>query len=347
MCFVSRTDQFLVSFTVRQRNRRSKGEDVTSPKGTTHISQENNHFTPDHTHLNQDLSNVLSNGDVTGYDLNDLIMPSLDTTMTCIDDSDPFNWNNNSGLTFNRDGDDRTQDGSSTSPTLSRDEGKESLTTQLMKLSNRTIDATRELECAVVTTPLTVNSPVINEAFAAANALVRIINSLPLADITYGSSQSLCRDESERQLPIEYTPIFMALASHQHVLSLFRAVCDSIKRSLGSIVQGTEPQYHNLHGDGSSSAQFIMVLQLIMHLLNRIGRSLRLGSRSKIDQHDFAFRQDTISSGDESGCLKGIVDSAHFMLGTLPEEHIKLSRVIQELQASIEEGVHVAPWSIA
>lgn len=51
-----------------------------------------------------------------------------------------------------------------------------------MRLSNRATDATRELECATITTPLTVNSPVVNDAFEAANALVHIINDMVRTD---------------------------------------------------------------------------------------------------------------------------------------------------------------------
>lgn len=167
-----------------------------------------------------------------------------------------------------------------------------------MKLSNRAVGAARELECAVITTPLTVKSPVVNEAFEAANALVRIINSIPLADSTYGSSQPL---SPKRQVPAEYSLIFQALSAHQHVLSLFRAVFDSIKRSLGSILQETEPQQQkSLHGDGSSSAQFIMVLQLIMYVVNRIGRSLRSGNRSNTGQ---SMLTSQAKGGEESGSL--------------------------------------------
>ncbi|KAH8711973.1 hypothetical protein GQ44DRAFT_714027 [Phaeosphaeriaceae sp. PMI808] len=204
-----------------------------------------------------------------------------------------------------------------------------------MKLSNRAIGATRELEYAVIPAPLTVNSPVVNEAFEAANALVRIINSIPLADSTYGSSQPLSH---ERQLNSEYSLIFMALASHQHVLALFRAICDSINRSLGSIPQETEPQHQTLHGAGSSSAQFIMVLQLIIHLINRIGRSLRMGNRRSTDQHMPAFESE---GSEESGSLQGVVDSAQVMLRTLPDGHVKLSEIIQGLQVCIEDRAHI------
>jgi hypothetical protein len=117
-----------------------------------------------------------------------------------------------------------------------------------MKLSNRAMGATRELECAVITTSLTVNFLAVNEAFEAANALVHIINNIPLADSKYGPSQSLSRGENERQMPTEYSPIFLALASYRHILALFHAICDFIKRSLGSIGQGTEMQQQILHG---------------------------------------------------------------------------------------------------
>jgi hypothetical protein len=280
---------------------------------------------------------VLSGSDV-AYDLNDLMMPSLDTTMGCMDDGDPHSWINNPDLTYNAESYNRTQEVPGTNPTLSRDEGKETLTGQLMKLSNRAMGATRELECAVITTSLTVNSPVVNEAFEAANALVHIINSIPPVNCPYGSSQPLSRDGNERQLPTEYSTIFLALASYQHVLALFHAVCDFIKRSLGCIAQGTELQQQTLHGAGSSSAQFIMVLQLIMHLLNRIGRSLRMGNRENTNPHDLRFGP---GGGGEGDNLESIVGSAQVMLKTLPDEHVKLSEVIQELQACIEERVYV------
>jgi hypothetical protein len=266
------------------------------------------------------------------------MMPSLDPTMTCLDDGDAHSWNNNADLTYNTEIDNRIQEGPGTNLTFSRDEGKETLTRQLMKLSDRVMGATRELEGAVMTTSLTVNSPVVNEAFEAANALVHIINNISLADSTYGSSRPLSRDENERQLVTEYNPIFLALASYQHVLALFHAVCDFIKRSLGSIVQGTVLQQQTLHGAGSSSAQFIMVLQLIMHLLNRIGRCLRMGNRENTDQHELTFGSD---GHGESGSFESIVDSAQAMLKTLPDEHVKLSELIQELQSCIEDGLYV------
>ncbi|KAL3420306.1 hypothetical protein PVAG01_08805 [Phlyctema vagabunda] len=266
-----------------------------------------------------------------------MMMPSLDTTMPCIDDGDVYSWNNNPDLKDNGDGDSWTQPSSGTSalgtnPILSQDQGKEeTLTEQLMKISNWAMGATRELERAITPTPLTVNSSVVSEAFEAANTLVRIINNILLAGSTDGSPQP-------SSLPTEYSPIFLALASHQYILALFRAFCDSIKRSLGSIFEAIQPDEQALHAAGSSSAQSIMVLQLIMHLLNRISRSLRMRNQKNTDPHDLTFG---IESGAEDRSSQSIIDSAQVMLRTLPDEHVKLREVIQELQDYIEEGVYV------
>lgn len=67
------------------------------------------------------------------------------------------------------------------------------------------------------------------------------------------------------------------------------------------------------HGAGSSPAQFTMVLQLIMHLFNRIGRSLRIWNRENTDQRELRFGPD---GGGESESLESIVDSAQVMLRT-------------------------------
>lgn len=61
------------------------------------------------THLSQRLSSVLSNSDVATYDPNDLMMPSLDPTMTCIDDGDAHSWKNDTDLTYNTEIDNRAQ----------------------------------------------------------------------------------------------------------------------------------------------------------------------------------------------------------------------------------------------
>jgi uncharacterized membrane protein YgcG len=356
--FLGWTDQKLIGkVAVRQRNRRARGDtNDTSPRRS---SQQ----------FSRDLTSVLSRSDVTASDLTDLTIPLLETTMPSFDDGDPYGWTtNNPSFTYNRDcDDDRIQE---VSPPLSRDEGNgndttvDALAAQLMALSTQATRATRELDRTGTATPLTVNSPVVNEAFEAANALVRIINSIPLATSTYttcsSSHQPPPRDESERQLQQQQQPatdyglVFLALASHQHILALFRAVCDSIQRSLGSIAPGSAQRQQALHSsDGASSAQFVMVLQLVMHLINRVGRSLRMGSRggaaagsssSSSSHHELLTFG--LEGGEESGGGGGsssnsqcVVDLAQLMLRTLPDEHVKLRQVIQGLQTCMEEKV--------
>lgn len=290
-------------------------------------------------------------------------MPLLDiaeTTMPGFDDGDQYGWNNNDSLPSipaalpgpSRDCDIRSQEDLGDSPALPRNESKgtvDALTGQIMALSTRATHATRQLDRADSSMPLTVNSPVVNEAFETADALVRIIINITLANSTPASSQLLSRDENEPQPTTDYGLVFQALASHQHVLALFRAICDSIQRSLGSMVPGSEQQQQALHSDEASPAQFVMVLQLIMHLTNRLGRGLQLESRnvagsgangqvtgiSLFHPHELTPE---LEAGEKSGGSACVVDLAQDMLRKLPDEHIKLRQVIQALQTRMEEG---------
>ncbi|CAH0051606.1 unnamed protein product [Clonostachys solani] len=312
-------------YSTKQRRRRSKGDDVTSLRRKADPSQ--------------GLAGMLTNRDVEGFDFNNLM--ALSTNVSCLGDSEAYSWINSlEGTTCQGDSADRTpEDPVTTGPTPSWEEGKETLTRQLLKLSNWAIDATHELESAVVPTPLVVGSSVLNEAYEATDTLVRILDSFSPANGTYRRwSRPLPRDESDPQQNPVISPVFLALASHQHILALFRALCDCIKRSLRSVARIPEPQQQSLHGAGSSSAQFTMVLQLMMHLLNRLGRGLRIGNRRDTDQGELMVEP---GGDEEGGSLRGIVGSAQAMLKTLPEEHLKLGAVIQELQAHIEEGGHI------
>ena len=349
----SRTGRLTTSFAVKQRSRRPKGEDVSPTKGNTG--------------LGQDLS-ILSSSEVAEYNLDDMMMPSLETTIACMDDGDVYCGNDNPDLIYHGDSDSWTQPSSGTgtsalgtNPTTlsssSQDEGKEeTLTEQLMRMSNWAIVATRELECTSTPAPLTVNSPVVSVAFAAANTLVRVINNILLAGSTStGTSTdgSSPQPSSSSSPPTEYSPIFLALASHQHMLALFRVFCDCIKRSLDSIseeamqMQPEEEQgLHAAAGSSSSSAsaQFSMVLQLILHLLNRISRSLRMGEKRRRSTstdpyaYDLTFGMESRGLEDRNSSSRSIIDSAQLMLRTLPDEHGRLREVIRELQDYIGGG---------
>ncbi|KAF2122759.1 hypothetical protein BDV96DRAFT_681399 [Lophiotrema nucula] len=289
--------------------------------------------------------------------------------MPDFDSGDPYGWNSNPSfssipvtlpvsngeVTWSRDCGVGTQEGPGDSPAHSRDEGKgtvDTLTGQLMALSTQVTRATRQLDCTGSITPLTVNSSVVNEAFEATNTLVRIINSIPLANSTSASSHPLPHDENEPKSNTDCGLIFLVLASHQHVLALFRGICDSIQRSLGSMAPGSEQQQQALHGDGASSAQFVMVLQLVIHLINRVCRTLRIGSRSAagsgaddqatgialLHPYELTFG---LEGRDESGGSQCVINLAQDMLRTLPDEHVKLRQVIQGLQTRMEERLYI------
>ncbi|OKL62096.1 hypothetical protein UA08_02974 [Talaromyces atroroseus] len=322
-----------------------------------------------------------------------MTMPLLDTTVDTDmpgfdDDVRHHMWNHNLNNLFpipatlpgpeaggNANMGDSDINSEASSAGLSRDSGNnnkssvvDALTKQVMALSTRAMCATRQLDhhADSSTPPLTVNSPVVNEAFEIANALVRIIhgilaanfNSLP-ASSSLSSSQS-SEHESQQPITTDYGLVFLALASHQHVLGLFRAICDSIRWSLGSMA-ATESDRHQkqaLHSNEASSAQFVMVLQLVMHLISRVDRSLRTANwkassaSSEADANGGNFTSMALLSpnltsslgfevGDEGGGGGGsqcVVDLAQNMLRMLPDEHAKIKHVIQRLQKHMEEG---------
>lgn len=279
------------------------------------------------TPMNQDLNGLLSGSDVTTSDLGDLTIPLLDAAMPNFDDSDSYDWNN-PNFTSNGDYDLGTQE--------------DTLTEQLLSLSIRTTRATRELEGVNHTAPLTVNSSVVNDAFEAVNALIRVINSISLSNHTNLSLQPMARQETERQQSIDYGLTFQTLAFHQNILALFKAIFGSIRRSLGSIGPMSEQQRQALHGNGASSAQFIMVLQLIMHMINRVDRSLRTGSQdtgrsvAAIHSKDSMFGHESLLEDGGSQC---VIDIATRSLRELPDEHNKIRKTIRELQTLVEEMI--------
>jgi hypothetical protein len=153
----------------------------------------------------------------------------------------------------------------------------------------------------------------------------------------------LAHGDNDKQHTTDHGAVFLALAFHQHILALFRAICDSIQRSLGSIGPLSEQEQQALHGNGASSAQFVMVLQLVMHMINRIGRSLRIGSRDTIHAVTVVHPQDLTfgldSTRDEAISSQSIMDVAQETIRRLPDEHEKIKQTIQELQSCMEEGM--------
>ncbi|KAF4442640.1 fungal zn(2)-Cys(6) binuclear cluster domain-containing protein [Fusarium austroafricanum] len=148
------------------------------------------------------------------------------------------------------------------------------LVSQVMAVSTRALSATSALLHSN-SPPPTVSSTYVNEAFEGTRTLVRIINtiSMKISGERGEGLQECVEEDGIGGL------VLTTLACQQHLLGLFKAICKSIENCL-EMVSGKKQVSDGIHGgslngDGAaSSAQFTMVLQLLVHLINRLDRCL-------------------------------------------------------------------------
>ena len=228
-------------------------------------------------------------------------------------------------------------------------EPSEALSSQLTSLSQRATRARRRL-VRPARAPLTVSSPEVNEALEDTNTLIRIVKKITAPD----------RDNSSLDPTAAYHGLtFSALACHQHLVALFRAICDAIFQCLQSKKEQQQlDQKRRQHSDvgPSSVAQFVMVLQLLMHLINRMDRTLfqnnpsiwhsvgLSGSGYVTPITPNAVNHRTIdpiqleASAGGSSPPGGLLVLVQDIMGTIPNEHEKLRQVIQKLQTDMEHS---------
>ncbi|RFU79332.1 fungal zn2-cys6 binuclear cluster domain-containing [Trichoderma arundinaceum] len=218
----------------------------------------------------------------------------------------------------------------------------DALALQLVSLSQRAMRAVRRL-IRPGGAPLTVSSPEVNGVLEDTNTLIRIINNITAPDCKGG-------DTTVDATTTNSALLFLALTCHQHLIALFRAICDAIYRwQKEQDEQDEQKEHYQRHSDigPSSVAQFVMVLQLLMHLINRIDRSLLQNHPSK--WHDTPLSTDSyITPVTSSDCIQSQATAGDLaphcsplilvqdIVGTIPNEHEKLRQVIQKLQADIE-----------
>ncbi|KAJ4293291.1 hypothetical protein N0V90_008573 [Kalmusia sp. IMI 367209] len=225
------------------------------------------------------------------------------------------------------------------------------LSSQLTSLSQRAARATRNI-VRPGRAPLTVSSPEVNEALEDTNTLIRIMN-----DITTSDREVVSLDSTTTDCGLA----FSALASHQHLVALFRAICDAIHGTLQSKKEQQQLSNRQQSDMGPSSvAQFVMVLQLLMHLINRMDRSLfqntsstwqssRPSTSSQNSGHTTpvtptmfnnhatdATQSDAASGGSSPG--GGLLFLVQDIVGTIPNEHEKLRQMILKLQTEMEHS---------
>nr|UBX54522.1 hypothetical protein [Aspergillus sp.] len=234
----------------------------------------------------------------------------------------------------------------------SEDDDKDStddLSLQLISLSQRARRAMRRL-VRPGGKPLTVSSPEVNEALEDTNDLIRIIHDITAKD----------RDaETLDATTTNYGLVFSTLACHQHIVSLFQAICDAIHQCLQSKM-ASEQQHHRRRQHNevgpASVAQFVMVLQLLMHLINRMNRSLLQNSTSMwhdvgwstgghitpntptTANHHIVDQLPSEAAAKASSAPGGLLVFVQKIVATIPNEHEKLRRAIQKLQAEIEHS---------
>ncbi|TPX13568.1 uncharacterized protein E0L32_006039 [Thyridium curvatum] len=302
--------------------------------------------------VGQGLTELFTRSSVLGPDLGDLtgIFPGLDSAPELVpssfDGTDPWDQHLFSPLSLEAPpvsqlGTENhklsAMHGSSPSPDDKDPVG--ALNAELTALNSRTVLSMRSL-ILPGGAPLTVNSPVVNDAFEATTELIRIINtiahiSVPKSHEDHGHVVTDGRSSMTSGL------VFLSLAVHQHLLGLFRAICNSVERCLDSISSSSKSQQRGLHGEGPSSAQFVMVLQLLIHLIGRMDRSLFSNTMSLTGENQGSSADSIVSGymGGDSWDSEGsqcVIVLAQAIVETLPEEHVKLKDLIQLLLKRME-----------
>ena len=229
------------------------------------------------------------------------------------------------------------------------DEDKDYTNAMLSQLSFLSQRATRTMRRLLRPgrAPLAVTSPEVNQTLEDTNTLIRIMKTITAPD----------RDNITLDLTTaSHGLVLSTLACHQHLVALFQAICNAIQQGLQCQKEHQQQQQQRQDQQDSdigpsSVAQFVMILQLLKHLINRIDCSLfqnnplhgtRLSTSGPITPvtpnavNDHRIQSETTLRGSppHGGLLVLVQD----ILWTIPDEHEKLRQIIQKLQTEIERS---------
>ncbi|KAH7009304.1 uncharacterized protein B0I36DRAFT_369830 [Microdochium trichocladiopsis] len=241
------------------------------------------------------------------------------------------------------------------------------LFSQLTAVSQRVMRTARRLArsgTGAGATTLMVSSPEVTEALEDTNTLISTVNDIMNAVATAGRDESMTTTDCA-ELAIS------ALACHQNLMTLFQAICDAIKGRLQAKKEEREQQQEQQqHAARDNSgvgplnvAQFVMVLQLLMHLISRMGRILEIsnttaeqesqfiapaamldGSTMATDDYaiDIGPDQSTASSATSAHHStprrSGLLEYVQEIVENIPSERERLRRIIQQLQAEMDHA---------
>ncbi|KAF5695670.1 fungal zn(2)-Cys(6) binuclear cluster domain-containing protein [Fusarium denticulatum] len=215
------------------------------------------------------------------------------------------------------------------------------LTSQAMAVSTKTISATIALHHPR-SAPPTVSSQYVNQAFDGTRTLVRIINTISM--IISGENDENT-SEGESCCGIGGLAL-TTLACQQHLLGLFKAICKSIehcvdKKSREKTAFGISHSSSLIGDPAPSSAQFTMVLQLLVHLINRLDRCLFTGIQtmpSPTDKYQGGMDLTRLEkNADELGSdRRSIAGFAQGSITGLSLEYHRLRQIISQLQGLMD-----------
>ncbi|KAH7018619.1 uncharacterized protein B0I36DRAFT_41153 [Microdochium trichocladiopsis] len=244
------------------------------------------------------------------------------------------------------------------------------LFSQLTAVSQRAMRTARRLSrsgTGAGATTLMVSSPEVTEALEDTNTLISTVNDIMNVVATAGCDESMTTTDCAG-LAIS------ALACYQNLMTLFQAICDAIKGRLQAKKeereQQQEQQQQQQHAARDNSgvgplnvAQFVMVLQLLMHLISRMGRILEIsnttaeqesqfiapaamldGSTMATDDYaiDIGPDQSTASSATSTHHStphrSGLLEHVQEIVENIPSERERLRRIIQQLQAEMDHA---------
>lgn len=214
------------------------------------------------------------------------------------------------------------------------------LTSQAMAVGTKTISATTAL-LHPSSAPPTVSSQYVNQAFDGTRSLVRIINTISII-----VSREKDEKRSEGALCCGIGGLALTvLACQQHLLGLFKAICKSIEHCIDEKSREKTAFETNhsssLMGDPApSSAQFTMVLQLLVHLINRLDRCLFAGIQTKPNANEYQGVMDLTrmeKNGDELGSDRASISGfAQGSITGLSQQHHRLRQIISQLQGQMD-----------
>lgn len=261
------------------------------------------------------------------------------------------------------------------------EDSPEAWTSRLAALATRATHTAKHIAPSDTSAPLIVSSPQVEEVFDVTSTLLCILDSVSEAlRVASSSSPESASEPVDASLTQDPGLVFLILACYQRLLDSFQAMCNSIRRSLRSMSpngtghHGTLSWKRTLHGDEGRPcvAQFVMVLQLVSHLLNQLDRALNPSSVTSLPRRqeswssfDFAAITDHNASpswmrmppgspngsqGDAASFLfgqeadakkssnrkQGFMGLAKGVLMKVPDQHTTLNNQIRELQDSID-----------